>query len=67
VAPVKFFSAGVNVAAGTYGAAFGWIMSIHPKGFNLFAAMDHTLGKVTKEFIPLTSKGSFNLGVNIPF
>lgn len=67
VAPVKFFSAGVNVAAGTYGAAFGWIMSIHPKGFSLFAAMDHTLGKVTKEFIPLTSKGTFNLGVNIPF
>lgn len=67
VAPAKIFSAGANVAAGTYGMAFGWIVSFHPKGFNLFAAMDHTLGKVSKEFVPLTSKGSFNLGVNIPF
>lgn len=67
VAPVKIFSAGANIAAGTYGMGFGWILSFHPKGFNLFAAMDHTLGKVSKEFVPLTSKGSFNLGVNIPF
>lgn len=67
VAPVKIFSAGANIAAGTYGMGFGWILSFHPKGFNLFAAMDHTLGKVSKEFVPLTSKGTFNLGVNIPF
>lgn len=67
IAPVKIFSAGVNVAAGSYGCAFGWILNFHPNGFNLFVGMDQTLGKVTKEFVPLTSKGSVNLGVNIPF
>lgn len=67
VAPVKFFSAGVNVATGTFGTGFGWIINLHPAGFNLFAAMDYTLGKVTKEFIPLSSNASVNIGLNIPF
>ena len=67
IAPVKILSAGVNVAAGSYGCAFGWILNFHPNGFNLFVGMDQTLGKVTKEFVPLSSKGSVNLGVNIPF
>lgn len=67
IAPVKILSAGVNVAAGSYGCAFGWILNFHPNGFNLFVGMDQTLGKVTKEFVPLLSKGSVNLGVNIPF
>ena len=67
VAPLKWFSANVNVAAGTYGCAFGWMLNIHPTGFNLFVGMDQVLGKVTEEFVPLSSNASFNLGVNIPF
>lgn len=67
VAPVKIFSAGINVAAGSYGCAFGWMLNFHPNGFNLFLGMDQTLGKVTKEFVPLSSKASVNLGINIPF
>ena len=64
---VKIFSAGINVAAGSYGCAFGWMLNFHPNGFNLFLEMDQTLGKVTKEFVPLSSKASVNLGINIPF
>lgn len=67
VAPVKWFSAGINGAVGTYGAAFGWILNFHPTGFNLFLGMDQTIGKVTKEFVPLSSNASVNLGINIPF
>ena len=67
VAPLKWFSANVNVAAGTYGCAFGWMLNIHPTGFNLFVGMDQMLGKVTEEFVPLSSNASFNMGVNIPF
>lgn len=67
VAPVKCFSADANVAFGTYGTSFGWMLSVHPKGFNLFLGMDHTLGKVTKEFAPLSSNASVNLGINFPF
>ena len=67
VAPLKWFSANVNVAAGTYGCAFGWMLNIHPTGFNLFVGMDQVLGKVTEEFVPLSSNASFNLGINVPF
>ena len=67
VNPVKCFSAGINGAVGTFGAAFGWIINLHVPGFNLFAGMDHTVGKLSKEYIPLNSNNSFNLGINFPF
>lgn len=67
VAPVKFFSADVNVVAGTYGLGFGWLLNIHPKGFNLFLGMDQMVGKLAKQGVPLNSNASFNLGINFPF
>ena len=67
VAPAKCFSAGVNFAVGTYGTSLGWIMSVHPKGFNLFLGMDHTIGKLAKQGIPLSSNTEFNMGINFPF
>ncbi len=67
VAPVKCFSAGVNVAAGTYGTSFGWMLNVHPKGFNLFFGMDHTLGKLAKQGVPLSSNAELNFGINFPF
>ncbi len=65
--PVKPFSAGVNVAVGTYGWSFGWLMNLNVTGFNLFAGMDHTMGKLTKQGLPLSSNASMNVGINIPF
>lgn len=67
VAPVKFFSADVNVVAGTYGLGFGWLLNIHPKGFNLFLGMDQMVGKLAKQGVPLNSNASFNFGINFPF
>lgn len=67
VNPINFLSVGVNGAVGTYGVAFGWMLNIHTTGFNLFAGMDHTVGKLSKQFIPLNSNNSFNLGINFPF
>ncbi len=68
VTPTKWFSAGANFAVGTYGAAFGWILNIHPTGFNLFLGMDQTLGKLASGVpVPLSSNASVNLGINIPF
>lgn len=67
VAPVKCFSADVNVVAGTYGVGFGWLLNFHHTGFNLFLGMDQTLGKVTKQFVPLNSNASLNFGINFPF
>lgn len=67
VAPVKVFSADVNIAAGTYGVGFGWMLNLHAPGINLFLGMDHTLGTLSKQFIPLNSNASFNFGLNFPF
>lgn len=65
--PVNFLSADVNLSAGTYGVGFGWLLNIHTTGFNLFAGMDHTLGKLSKQGIPLNSNAAFNFGINFPF
>lgn len=67
VAPCKVFSAGINASAGTFGMGFGWMLNLHAPGFGLFLAMDNTLGKVSKEFIPLNSNASFSMGINFHF
>lgn len=67
IAPAKCFDAGINMSAGTFGVGFGWIVNLHPKGFNLFLAMDRTLGKLAKQGVPLNSNASLNLGINFPF
>lgn len=67
VAPCKIFSAGINMAAGTEGVAFGWIANVHTPGFNLFLGMDRTLGRLAKQGVPLTSAASVSLGINFPF
>lgn len=67
VAPVKIFSATANIAMGTYGFDFGWMINLHTRGINLFLGMDHTLGKLAKQGIPLNSNASFNFGLNFPF
>lgn len=66
VAPVKAFSADVNFGIGTYGADFGWMLNVNTTGFNLFLGMDHTLGKLAKQGIPLSSNASLNFGINFP-
>lgn len=67
VAPCKIFSCGANVGGGTYGFNFGWILNFHVTGFNLFAGMDHTPGKLAKQGVPLSSNGQLNLGLNFLF
>lgn len=67
VAPAKIFSAGINLHTGTFGTGFGWIVDFHPKGFNLFLAMDHTPTKLAKQFVPLNSNAEFSMGINFPF
>lgn len=67
VAPLKWIDGGVNFAVNSYTASFGWVANFHPKGFNVFIGMDHILGKTSKEFIPLSSNASVNLGFNVAF
>lgn len=68
VRPVKFLSASANLAMGTYGVGFGWLLNVNPgKGASIFLGMDHTLGKLAKQGVPLNSNAKVNLGINFPF
>lgn len=64
--PVKWLSLGVNYGLGTFGSSFGWILNVAPKGFNIFLGMDHTLGYLSKQYIPLSSNAQFSFGINFP-
>ena len=42
-------------------------MNVHTPGFSFFLGMDHTLGKLAKQGVPLNSNGSVNLGLSVLF
>lgn len=63
--PLNWLDGGVNFAVSTFTVSGGWILNIHPGGFNLFLGMDHIMGKTSKEGIPLSGNGSVNFGMNI--
>lgn len=67
IAPAKCIDGGINMSLGTFGVGFGWIVNFHTTGFNMFLAMDRTLGKLAKQGVPLSSNASVNLGINFPF
>ena len=64
-APLKWLNGGVNFAVSSFTTSLGWVLNIHPKGYNFFIGMDHILGKTSKEMIPLSSNASIALGMNI--
>jgi hypothetical protein len=65
--PLCWLDGGVNLAANTFSTSMGWVVNVHPKGFNVFFGMDHLIGKVSKEMIPLSSNASFSMGMNVTF
>ena len=62
--PVRWLNGGLSMGYGSFGVSAGWIINVHPKGLNFFIGMDHLLGRLSKELIPLNSKASLNLGIN---
>ncbi len=68
VAPVKWFDASVNYALSSFGSSFGWLLNFHPKGLNFFIGMDHLMGKVSPQFIPVSNANmNISFGFNIAF
>lgn len=61
------FCLSANGAIGTYGCSFGWIANVNVPGFNIYLGMDHTLGRLAKQGVPLSSNASLSFGINIPF
>lgn len=64
--PVNCLSINANVAAGTYGMDFGWMINVSTTGFNIFCGMDNLLGKLAKQGAPLSSNAAINFGINFP-
>jgi len=64
-APLKWLDGGVNLAVNSFTTSFGWVVNIHPKGYNFFIGMDHLLGKMSKEAIPLNSNANIAVGMSI--
>lgn len=67
VAPIKGIAASMSAAAGTYGANYGFLLSLGNKGFNFLIGMDYAALKMDKNHIPLTSNCDFHMGINFPF
>ncbi len=65
--PLKWLDGGMSFAVNSYTTSVGWIINIHPTGFNFFLATDHIVGKVSKEGIPLSGNANVALGMNIIF
>lgn len=65
VAPLDWLDGGVNFAVNSFTASMGWIINIHPRGYNFFIGMDHLLGKLSNEAIPLSSNANVALGMSI--
>ena len=63
--PLKWLNGGVNISVNSFTTSFGWVLNIHPKGYNFFIGMDHILGKLSKEGIPLSSNASLSLGMSV--
>ena len=63
--PLKWMNGGVNFAVNSFAASIGWVLNIHPKGYNFFIGMDHILGSLSKEGIPLNSNASVQLGMSV--
>ena len=67
VEPVKGVAASVSAAAGTYGANYGFLLSLGNKGFNFLIGMDYAAIKMDKNHIPLSTNCDVHLGINFPF
>ena len=67
ISPIRWLEFSANVGFGTLGTSVGWVANLHPRGFNIFVGMDHTITQVSKQFIPLSSNGGVCFGINFPF
>lgn len=67
VEPIKGIAVAVSGAAGTYGANYGFLLSLGNKGFNFVLGMDYATLKMDKNHYPLTSNCDIHLGINFPF
>ena len=65
ISPLDWLDGALSFAYSTYSTSMGWMVHIHPKGYNFFFGMDHILGKFTKQMVPLSSNASVSMGMSV--
>ena len=66
--PLKWLDGGISLGMNTFSTSMGWVLNIHPKGFNFFLGMDHLIGKTNKDFVPVSDANfNFAMGMNVAF
>ena len=63
--PFNWIDGGVNFSASTFTTSVGWVLNIHPKLINVYVGMEHIIGKMSKQYVPLTSNANISLGVSV--
>ncbi len=66
VSPSKWFEASGNIGVGTTGFCLGWVINVHPRFFNIFAGMDYSIYKMTKQYVPKSCNSNVCIGINFP-
>jgi hypothetical protein len=61
----KWFDAALSFSASSFAVGWGWVVNFCPSGFNFFIGMDHTMGNLSSEGVPLSSNANVTLGMNI--
>lgn len=66
--PASWFQFGVNGSVSNLGAAWGWMINFHPRGFNFFIGMDQVPTKLSKQFVPVNRmNANLTLGFNVTY
>lgn len=63
--PLSWLDGGISIGVNSFATNVGWVLNVHPKGFNFFIGMDRILSKVNEDKIPMTPNASLAFGFNV--
>lgn len=63
--PLSWLDGGVSVGVNSFATNVGWVLNVHPKGFNFFVGMDRLIAKVNNDNIPMSPNASLAFGFNV--
>lgn len=68
ITPIDFLSFSVSYGVATFGQSLGWMLNLHPQGFNFFVGSDNMFTRVSPQFIPVERmSANIYMGMNITF
>jgi len=68
IRPLRWLDASVNYSYSTFGPNWGWMLSLHPKGFTFFVGSDRMITNVTPQYLPTSNmNANICLGFNVTF